>query len=775
MEVDLDMDSNDILNVNEMRVTRLLVNGVEVNPDMSGLSAYQIWLQEGNSGTAQDFLDSLVGPQGPQGIQGPEGPQGPQGPAGTDGTDGTNGADGVDGQDGADGSNGNTVAQLTIYRRATSDPATPSGGQYNFDTNVITPPSGWSPSIPSGTDPIYASVGQANIVGTSGTDTSIPWSQPEVIAQNGQPGADGAPGNNGSDGLSTYEAVVFRRAATQPTTPADDSASYNFTTNTLTPPPGWSNGIPAGTDPVWATYATFVLQGATGTDSTQSWTIPVLYVQNGDDGTDGRSTYFWSVYQRAAAPPATPTGGSFNFGTNTANPPSGWFTSIPAGSNPCYVSTTLASISGDTGTDSSLTWSSPVVLVQNGADGVDGSDGNQGVSVAQLTVYKRSATAAGTPTGGSYNFGTNTLTAPSTWSTSIPVGGDPVYASTGLATSPTTTGIDNSITWESSEILAQNGEDGTDGGPGANGSDGLSVYQAIIFQRGTSTPATPTGGSFDFGANSLTPPSGWSDSPPGGSDPLYASRGTFSLQGATGVDNTVTWSAPAIYTQDGEDGSDGADGRSTYLFSVFQRAENAPSTPTGGQFDFGNNAATAPSGWSTTVPASGFGRVWVSTALASVLGTTGIDNTLTWSSPVVLAEDGDDGDSGTADLVSLPSRIDTVSIGALPQTATIVFNTDGTITVSGSDNLKWNTGSPNASLGANYEVRCSELLDQSWDINAASVGTWIDISSNRTWSIIRTVMEGSGQDVVTAIFQIRASGTTTILDSCTVHGDAADA
>ena len=42
----------------------------------AGQSAYELWLLEGNVGTEQDFLDSLVGPQGP------EGPQGPQGPAG---------------------------------------------------------------------------------------------------------------------------------------------------------------------------------------------------------------------------------------------------------------------------------------------------------------------------------------------------------------------------------------------------------------------------------------------------------------------------------------------------------------------------------------------------------------------------------------------------------------------------------------------------------------------------------------------------------------------
>ena len=48
-----------------------------------GLSAYEIWLAQGNTGSEQDFLNSL---------------EGPQGPAGTNGADGTSGVDGQDGQ-----------------------------------------------------------------------------------------------------------------------------------------------------------------------------------------------------------------------------------------------------------------------------------------------------------------------------------------------------------------------------------------------------------------------------------------------------------------------------------------------------------------------------------------------------------------------------------------------------------------------------------------------------------------------------------------------------
>src|SRR5690625_7512372 len=62
-----------------------------------GASAYEVWLAEGNTGSEQDFLDSIKGAAGPAGTQGPQGPQGATGPAGADGATGPAGADGNDG------------------------------------------------------------------------------------------------------------------------------------------------------------------------------------------------------------------------------------------------------------------------------------------------------------------------------------------------------------------------------------------------------------------------------------------------------------------------------------------------------------------------------------------------------------------------------------------------------------------------------------------------------------------------------------------------------
>ena len=59
-----------------------------------GLSAYEIWLKQGNSGTESDFLESLKGEQGLQGQKGDTGEQGLKGIQGENGKDGLNGQDG---------------------------------------------------------------------------------------------------------------------------------------------------------------------------------------------------------------------------------------------------------------------------------------------------------------------------------------------------------------------------------------------------------------------------------------------------------------------------------------------------------------------------------------------------------------------------------------------------------------------------------------------------------------------------------------------------------
>lgn len=56
--------------------------------NQDGKSAYELWLDEGNTGTIQDFFDAMRGQDGNAGTTGPTGPAGPPGNDGVDGSDG---------------------------------------------------------------------------------------------------------------------------------------------------------------------------------------------------------------------------------------------------------------------------------------------------------------------------------------------------------------------------------------------------------------------------------------------------------------------------------------------------------------------------------------------------------------------------------------------------------------------------------------------------------------------------------------------------------------
>ena len=94
-------------------------------PGADGKSAYEIWLELGNEGTEQDFINSLKGEQGPKGDKGDTGETGPAGTDGVAGVDGKsayqswldlgnegtetdfiNSLKGKDGENGADGQPG---------------------------------------------------------------------------------------------------------------------------------------------------------------------------------------------------------------------------------------------------------------------------------------------------------------------------------------------------------------------------------------------------------------------------------------------------------------------------------------------------------------------------------------------------------------------------------------------------------------------------------------------------------------------------------------------
>lgn len=135
--VDIDMTA-DVLTVN-----LTLAGGPAGEP---GASAYQIWLNDGNSGTETDFLADLVGPAGdpgPQGEPGPQGDPGETGPAPSHEWQGTSlrfaNPDGtwgnyvdLQGPQGEAGTGGGGTITIDDTPTKGSDNAVSSGGVYNW-------------------------------------------------------------------------------------------------------------------------------------------------------------------------------------------------------------------------------------------------------------------------------------------------------------------------------------------------------------------------------------------------------------------------------------------------------------------------------------------------------------------------------------------------------------------------------------------------------------------------------------------------------------------
>ena len=221
----------------------------------------------------------------------------------------------------------------------------------------------------------------------------------------------------GTDGKSTYTATIYRRSASALTV-APSEGSFNFGTNALTPPTGWFSSPPGGTNPLYVSTTTFSIPGDTGTATAGTWSAPILFVQDGAPGASGNSTYAYPVYKRSASPIyVPPSGGQYDFGANIGTPPATWSNTVPAGPDPLYVSTTIASAPGATGIATALTWSVPTKLVQDGLQGEQGLQGNPGASTYTWVAYANNSTGTldftrGANTGQTYiGIANNKLTA----------------------------------------------------------------------------------------------------------------------------------------------------------------------------------------------------------------------------------------------------------------------------------------------------------------------------------------------------------------------------
>lgn len=212
-------------------------------------------------------------------------PAGRTGDAGKDGKDGKDGQDGKDGIDGVPGIDGDTTRVVIAYKSTKSieRPDTPVGGSWDYDTNTITYPEGWSGSDSNPNGYVWMSSATFSSKGT----IVVPWSTPVRLT-----GADGHDGADGSNIEFVYKLTVT--SLVTPTKPTGNSQTEAIRQ-------GWTDhptGISEQCQCEWVCSHNLQTDG-----SWSEWSDPTIWSKWGVNGKDGDGVeYIYQITKLPASP-----------------------------------------------------------------------------------------------------------------------------------------------------------------------------------------------------------------------------------------------------------------------------------------------------------------------------------------------------------------------------------------------------------------------------------------------------------------------------------------
>lgn len=212
-------------------------------------------------------------------------PAGRTGDAGKDGKDGKDGQDGKDGIDGVPGIDGDTTRVVIAYKstKTIQRPDTPVGGSWDYDTNTITYPEGWSGSDSNPNGYVWMSTATFSSKGT----IVVPWSTPVRLT-----GADGHDGADGSNIEFVYKLTVT--SLVTPTKPTGNSQTEAIRQ-------GWTDhptGISEQYQCEWVCSHNLQTDG-----SWSEWSSPTIWSKWGVNGKDGDGVeYIYQITKLPASP-----------------------------------------------------------------------------------------------------------------------------------------------------------------------------------------------------------------------------------------------------------------------------------------------------------------------------------------------------------------------------------------------------------------------------------------------------------------------------------------
>lgn len=300
--------------------------------------------------------------------------------------------------------------------------------------------------------------------------------------------------------------------------------------------PGFSNAIPFGVDAtgVYINGNLRINSGGTVLGSITS-------------GTNGANTLLVYAFRRSASAPGSgPGAATFTFSTKTLSAlVNSWTATIPAGTDPLYVTTAVASSTTDVASIGASEWSGFSILSQNGTDGLN-------VAVAEL--FQRTATS--TPPSAQANtvaftFATGGMTGMSAgWTANVPSsGGGYLWTTRASASAIATTDNITAGEWSSPVLVSQ---DGATGGTGLTGATGTRGTRQLYL---TSASYTAGYGAAAYKADATsaiaTATSGSTPTTPIKGDTMTFTNGTsytttYTCDGTYGTNGNNSWVLPGV-------------------------------------------------------------------------------------------------------------------------------------------------------------------------------------------------------------------------------------
>lgn len=140
---------------------------------------------------------------------------------------------------------------------------------------------------------------------------------------------------------------------------------------------------------------------------------------------------------------------------------------------------------------------------------------------------------------------------------------------------------------------------------------------------------------YDFDRKKLTSaPEGWSEEIPSGSEPLYVTAATASSITAQATISSAEWSIPTLFS------TSGLNSKTVLLYKRYVSTPATPSTAVTYTFSTGAIQPASPDGWSLAIPTTDGNPCYVTQATAIGYGETYTIQKSSWSTPTMLAKDG---------------------------------------------------------------------------------------------------------------------------------------